>query len=352
MYDVGTNSAEGHNWLMQGDNPEYTESSAGEYQRSYDTEEDVLGHQRSGFLWTAVEDAGNTASNYGEFEYTEGKPPGTWQQYYCAAKSVENGGDPAQLTAPDLKGNYGSVIPSLNADHRPAVPAVRPLDPGHLPLPDLEAGLREERPRQLQHGVALQRPHRWSAGPGGPGRRRRPRRGQIVDTISHSKYWKDSAIFVVEDDSQDGADHVDGHRAPVQIISPWAAHGVVDSTYYSQITMVRTIEQILGAQPLNEKLAAATPMYGAFTVQARLHAVQRGAEPGPAHRGHRHPAGLRPGHPGPDRRRGDGAEQGGGPEDRGARGRAGHRRRLADLARQPAHHRQRCGPRLRATRSR
>ena len=58
-YDVGTNSAEGHNWLMQGDNPEYTESSAGEYQRSYDTEEDVLGHQRSGFLWTAVESAGD-----------------------------------------------------------------------------------------------------------------------------------------------------------------------------------------------------------------------------------------------------------------------------------------------------
>jgi hypothetical protein len=57
VYDVGTNSAEGHNWLMQGDNPEYSESSAGEYQRSYDTEEDVLGHQRSGFLWTAIEDA-------------------------------------------------------------------------------------------------------------------------------------------------------------------------------------------------------------------------------------------------------------------------------------------------------
>ena len=86
-YDVGTNSAEGHNWLMQGDNPEYTESSAGEYQRSYDTEEDVLGHQRSGFLWTAAEDAGNTARNYGEFEYTEGKPAGgTWQQYYCASQ--------------------------------------------------------------------------------------------------------------------------------------------------------------------------------------------------------------------------------------------------------------------------
>jgi hypothetical protein len=88
--------------------------------------------------------------------------------------------------------------------------------------------------------------------------------GRIVDEISSSKYWKESAIFVVEDDSQDGADHVDGHRAPIQVISPWAKHGVVDSTYYSQINMVRTVEQILGAQPLNEKVAAATPMYGAF----------------------------------------------------------------------------------------
>jgi hypothetical protein len=54
--------------------------------------------------------------------------------------------------------------------------------------------------------------------------------GKIVDTISHSKYWKDSAIFVVEDDSQAGADHIDGHRAPIQVISPWAAHGAVDHT--------------------------------------------------------------------------------------------------------------------------
>ena len=130
-YDVGTNSAEGHNWLMQGDNPEYTESSAGEYQRSYDTEEDVLGHQRSGFLWTAAESAGARARNYGEFEYMEGKPPGTWQQYYCATKSVENGGNPSQLTTPDLKGNYGSVIPSLNQIADPQSP---PFD---LSIPDI-----------------------------------------------------------------------------------------------------------------------------------------------------------------------------------------------------------------------
>src|SRR5262249_31728542 len=89
--------------------------------------------------------------------------------------------------------------------------------------------------------------------------------GKIVDTISHSKYWKDSAIFVVEDDTQDGLDHVDGHRAPIQIISPWAKHGVVDNHYYSNLTMLRTIEQILGMRPMNQKDSAATPMTTAFT---------------------------------------------------------------------------------------
>src|SRR4051794_4106420 len=140
-YDVGTNSAEGHNWLMQGDNPEYTESSAGEYQRSYDTEEDVLGHQRSGFLWTAVQDASNTARNYGEFEYTEGKPSGTWQQYYCASKSVEAGGDPAQLTAPALKGDYGSGLPPPKPLTDPPSPPPHTPPPGTHPHPGPKQGL-------------------------------------------------------------------------------------------------------------------------------------------------------------------------------------------------------------------
>ncbi|MGW0203945.1 alkaline phosphatase family protein [Nonomuraea sp. NPDC003201] len=89
--------------------------------------------------------------------------------------------------------------------------------------------------------------------------------GRIVDTISHSPYWKESAIFVIEDDTQNGVDHVDGARGPVQIISPWAQHGKVDSTYCTQITVIRTIEQILGIQPMNQKDSAATPMSRAFT---------------------------------------------------------------------------------------
>jgi YVTN family beta-propeller protein len=265
IYDIGTNSSEGHNWLMMGDDPEYNESQAGEYQRSYDSEEDVLGHQSSGFLWTAVESAGKTARNYGEFEYQEGKPSGTWQQYYCAAESTMNGGDPSQLTAPDLKGDYGSSIPSLNAIADPLSP---PFD---LTIPDI---YREQVWQQdfEKNGPADFNMIWFSSDhTGGPTDAEAGvadndlATGEMVDAISHSKYWKDSVIFVLEDDSQDGADHVDGHRAPVQVISPWAQHGKVINTYYSQISVVRTIEQILGAQPLNEKVAAATPMYDAFT---------------------------------------------------------------------------------------
>ena len=267
-YDVGTNSAEGHNWLMQGDNPEYTESSAGEYTRSYDTEEDVLGHQRSGFLWTAVQAAKKEARNYGEFEYTEGKPSGTWQQYYCAATSVDGGGDPAQLTAPDLKGNYGSVIPSLNAISDPLSP---PFD---LSIPDVYRSQIWKQDFEKNGPSDFQMLWLSSDHTGGPSTPRAAVAdgdlavGKVVDEISHSKYWKDSAIFVVEDDSQAGVDHVDGHRAPIQVISPWAAHGKTVSTYYSQISMIRTIEQILGAEPLNQKVAAATPMFDAFQSKA------------------------------------------------------------------------------------
>ena len=77
---------------------------------------------------------------------------------------------------------------------------------------------------------------------------------------------------------------------------------MVDSTYYSQITMVRTIEQILGAQPLNQKVAAATPMYGAFTNKPDYTPFTAVPNQVPLTEGISHPAGLRPGHPGPDRR--------------------------------------------------
>ncbi|NUO34880.1 MAG: phosphoesterase [Dermatophilaceae bacterium] len=264
-YDVGTNSAEGHNWLMQGDNPEYTESSAGEYTRSYDTEDDVLGHQRSGFLWTAAQAAGKTARNFGEFMAWENKPAGaTWQKYYCATKDVEHGGDPAQLVDPSLRLNVQSPIPSLNAIANHDSPMFDSNIPDIYRHQIWKQEFEKNGPANLNM-MWLSSDHTGGA----PDARAQVADGdlavgRIVDEISHSAYWKDSAIFVVEDDSQNGADHVDGHRSPIQVISPYAAHGKVVSTYYSQISMIRTIEQILGAQPLNQKVAAASPMFDAF----------------------------------------------------------------------------------------
>ncbi len=88
--------------------------------------------------------------------------------------------------------------------------------------------------------------------------------GQIVDLISHSKIWRSSAIFVIEDDSQDGADHVDAHRMPAAVISPYAKRGAVIHTRYDMLSVIRSIELILGMRPLGLPDALATPMYDAF----------------------------------------------------------------------------------------
>jgi hypothetical protein len=87
--------------------------------------------------------------------------------------------------------------------------------------------------------------------------------GRVVDAISHSQFWKNTAIFVDEDDTQNGVDHVDGHRAPTLVISPYSKPGV-DTQYYTQLNMVKTIEQILGIHAMNQEDYAAEPMYGAF----------------------------------------------------------------------------------------
>ena len=88
--------------------------------------------------------------------------------------------------------------------------------------------------------------------------------GQFVDTISHSSIWASSAIFVVEDDSQDGADHADAHSIPAMVISPYAKTGVV-STRYDLLSFVRSIELIIGMKPLTLNDALATPLYEAFS---------------------------------------------------------------------------------------
>jgi YVTN family beta-propeller protein len=88
--------------------------------------------------------------------------------------------------------------------------------------------------------------------------------GRLVQTVSHSRYWASTAIFVIEDDAQDGPDHVDAHRVESLVISPYTQHGRVDSTLYSTVSMLRTMELIVGLRPMTQFDAAATPMLDAF----------------------------------------------------------------------------------------
>lgn len=89
--------------------------------------------------------------------------------------------------------------------------------------------------------------------------------GMLVERVSRGPFWEQTAIFVVEDDAQDGADHRDSHRAPALVISPFAKRGVVDSTFYTTTSVLRTIELILGLRPMTQHDASAAPMAGAFT---------------------------------------------------------------------------------------
>ena len=88
--------------------------------------------------------------------------------------------------------------------------------------------------------------------------------GRIVETITKSQFWKESAIFVLEDDAQDGPDHVDAHRSVLLAISPYTRRKTVDSTMYTTSGVLRTIELILGMEPMSQYDTAATPLYSAF----------------------------------------------------------------------------------------
>lgn len=118
--------------------------------------------------------------------------------------------------------------------------------------------------------VYLPSDHTWATTPGA----RRPTAyvadndyalGRLVDAVSHSAFWSSTAIFVVEDDTQDGPDHVSGHRMPALVVSPYTQTGTVDSTAYSTASALRTMEMILGVGAMTQYDWAATPMTAAFT---------------------------------------------------------------------------------------
>jgi YVTN family beta-propeller protein len=96
--------------------------------------------------------------------------------------------------------------------------------------------------------------------------------GRMVDAVSHSRYWRSTAIVVLEDDAQDGPDHVDAHRSPVLVISPYTQHGAIDSTHYDTAAAIGTIESLLGMPPMSIFDRRANRMWAAFGRKANMRA--------------------------------------------------------------------------------
>jgi Phosphoesterase family len=98
--------------------------------------------------------------------------------------------------------------------------------------------------------------------------------GMFLDYLSHSSVWKESVVFILEDDAQNGPDHVDAHRSPAYVAGPYVKRNFVDHTMYSTSSMLRTIELILGLPPMSQYDAAAMPMYKCFTATPDFTAFQ------------------------------------------------------------------------------
>lgn len=276
FYDPSTLSADGHNWLLQADANDYLEKEFGAFWRSYPAlGADALAYQSDGFLWNAAEAAGKTVQDFGEYANYQNLPLSgypTWSQWYKDAQILEHKAT-GPLPIPESKYTSWSDLLSVNAILDPFFPTF------DLDIPDQyrvdvweQAFAQSEKTGKLANLTLIALPDDHTAGlsagdpyPVAEVADNDLALGRIVDTISHSQFWKSSAIFVVEDDSQNGVDHVDGHRAPALVISPWAKEGAVNNTYYTQLNLVKTIEQILGIAPMNQMDRAAVPMFNAFT---------------------------------------------------------------------------------------
>jgi len=219
-----------------------------------------------GYIWDAAKRAGRSVRSYGEFATREGGR--MWQ----SAETSRGGGEgPVEASVPGLEGLVNPDYPAWDLtvpdgqrvdvfqkelaefEKTGALPALSILRLGN----DHTAGTRVGYPTPTamiaENDLAL---------------------GRLVEVISHSRFWKESAIFVLEDDAQNGPDHVDAHRSPAFVISPYTRRRAVDSTLYTTSGMLRTMELILGLPPMSQYDAAATPMYAAFQAAPTLTAYE------------------------------------------------------------------------------
>ncbi|HBE39899.1 MAG TPA: hypothetical protein DDW27_01590 [Bacteroidales bacterium] len=265
FYCSGILSADGHQWTDEAYVTDYLEKSFGGFTRSYPYDgNDALAYASSGFIWDNVLRHGLTFRNYGEF-----------------VKAVI---EPASATFTDIYRDFTEGTKNIKikaeANLEQLIPFICPTYVGFPnKVPDVYRAaefikeLKEfEKNDNFPNFIIMLLPNDHTSGtrPGLP----TPQAavadndlalGQIVEAITESKFWKETCILVTEDDPQAGLDHVDGHRTVGMVISPYTKRGEVISTYYSQINMVRTIENILGLPPMNQLDMTAEPMTDCFT---------------------------------------------------------------------------------------
>jgi YVTN family beta-propeller protein len=269
FYCSGVLSADGHQWVNEAYVTDYLEKAFGGFTRSYPYEgSDPLAFASSGFLWDNALERKKTFRNYGEFTKSEGPKGATWKDMY---EEYKNGPGKFKFEA---KVNLAPLAPFTHPGYPGFVMTVPDVFRARLFLDELKT---YEQKGDLPNLVYLYLPcdHTSGTRPGSP----TPRAmvadndlalGRIVEAVSKSKFWKETAIFVVEDDPQNGFDHVDGHRTVALLISPYTKRKFVDSTCYNQTGMVKSIELILGLPPMNQLDLSATPMHHCFQSRADL----------------------------------------------------------------------------------
>ncbi len=246
FYASGGNSGDGHQWLTQANETGYA-MWPGWAGRSYPFDgTDPIAYSERGFLWDYALRAKKTVRVFGEFAPRTQAPRGSSRaDLFERWKKGEDFSNTWNTTSP---------IPALDDVLSHNFPGYATTVPdvirARLFLADVKKWEAEGRMPNL---VLLQLPsnHTHGAAPGSHSAKAMVADndlalGQVVEALTHTQFWKKMVIFVVEDDAQNGVDHVDGHRTVALAISPYARRGAVDSTFYAQTSMVKTIELILG----------------------------------------------------------------------------------------------------------
>jgi DNA-binding beta-propeller fold protein YncE len=209
-----------------------------------------------GYIWDAAKRAGKTVRSYGEFATRD-----EGRHAQAAEAGRAGGAGPIEATVPGLKGLVSPTYPPWDL----GIPDNQRVDVWQKEFAEYEK--RGDLPALSI--IRLGNDHTSGTNPAYPTPTSMIAEndlalGRLVDTITRSSYWKQSAIFVLEDDAQNGPDHVDAHRSVAFVASPYVRRGAVDSTLYTTSGMLRTIELILGLPPMSQYDAAAAPMYGSF----------------------------------------------------------------------------------------